>query len=281
MLSKTIGFCAGLCLCIGGVSGLPNAKAQETAAKATPPPKVLVMDVEWLKPGKGGSVHQKSESAFIQAAEKAKSPQHYVAMQALSGPPRSLFVFSYDSFAAMEKEHQEEVANTSLSADIDQAYAADGELLSSMARNIFTLRDDLMPEPGVAIGTMRYMQITRVTVRPGHQGEWEEYLKMLRSTLDKAEPGRHIALYQSAYGWENGGVWLLMTPMKSLSEVDEADANAAKFREAMGDTNMKHYRELAGAAVESSQRNLYAFDPAMSYASDQMVNADPTFWKRK
>ena len=281
MLSKTIGFCAGLCLCIGGVSGLPNAKAQEAAAKATPPPKVLVMDVEWLKPGKGGSVHQKSESAFIQAAEKAKSPQHYVAMQALSGPPRSLFVFSYDSFAAMEKEHQEEVANTSLSADIDQAYAADGELLSSMARNIFTLRDDLMPEPGVAIGTMRYMQITRVTVRPGHQGEWEEYLKMLRSTLDKAEPGRHIALYQSAYGWENGGVWLLMTPMKSLSEVDEADANAAKFREAMGDTNMKHYRELAGAAVESSQRNLYAFDPAMSYASDQMVNADPTFWKRK
>ena len=40
-------------------------------------------------------------------------------------------------------------------------------------------------------------------------------------------------------------------------------------------------RELAAAAVESSQRNLYAFDPAMSYASDEMVSADPTFWKRK
>jgi hypothetical protein len=241
----------------------------------------LVIDIEWLKPGKGGSAHQKTESAFVQAAEKAKSPQHYVALQALSGPPRSLFFFSYDSFAAMEKEHQQEVANTSLSADIDQAYATDGELLSSMARNIFTLRDDLMPETGVAIATMRYMQITRVTVRPGHQGEWEEYLKMLRSNLDKAEPGRHIALYQSAYGWENGGIWLLITPMKSLSEVDEADASAAKFREAMGDTNMKRYRELAAAAVESSQRNLYAFDPAMSYASDETVSGDPTFWKRK
>ena len=85
-----------------------------------------------------------------------------------------------------------------------------------MSRNIFTLRDDIIPEPGVAIPTMRYMQITRVTVRPGHQAEWEEYLKMLRSNLDKAEPGRHIALYQSAYGWENGGMWLLITPMKSL-----------------------------------------------------------------
>jgi hypothetical protein len=240
-----------------------------------------VIDIEWLKPGKGGSAHQKTESAFIQANEKAKSPVHYLALEALSGPPRSLFFFSYDSFAALEKEHQQEMSDATLSAEIDHAYAEDGELLSSMARNIFTLRDDLMHESGVAIPTMRYMQITRVTVRPGHQGEWEEYLKMLRSNLDKAEPGRHIALYQSAYGWENGGVWLLITPMKSLSEVDEADANAAKFREAMGDTNMKHYRELAATAVESSQRNLYAFDPAMSYASDEMVSADPTFWKRK
>ena len=281
MLSKSIGICAGLCFCIGGVIGLPAARAQQTGAKATPPPKVLAIDIEWLKPGKGGSAHQKSESAFIQAAEKAKSPQHYVALQALSGPPRSLFLFSYGSFTALEKERQEETANTSLSADIDQAYAADGELLSSMARDIFTLRDDLMPESGVAIATMRYMQITRVTVRAGHQGEWEEYLKLLRSTLDKAEPGRHIALYQSAYGWQNGGIWLLITPLKSLSEVDDADANAGKFREAMGDTDMKHYRELAAAAVESSQRNLYAFDPAMSYPSDEMVSGDPTFWKHK
>jgi hypothetical protein len=242
---------------------------------------VLVIDLEWLKPGKGGSAHQKTENAFIQANEKAKSPVHYLALQALSGPPRSLFFFSYDSFAALEKERQQEMSDTTLSADIDRAYAEDGELLTSTARNIFTLRDDIIPESGVAIATMRYMQITRVTVRPGHQGEWEEYLKMLRSNLDKAEPGRHIALYQSAYGWENGGIWLLITPMKSLSEVDEADANAAKFREAMGDTNMKHYRELAAAAVESSQRNLYAFDPAMSYVSDDWVSADPTFWKRK
>ena len=127
---------------------------------------------------------------------------------------------------------------------------------------------------------MRYMQIIRVKLRVGHQPEWEEYLKMLRSNLDKTEPGRHIALYQSAYGWENGGLWLLITPMKSLSEVDAADANNAKFRENMGEANMKHYRELAAACIESSQRNLYAFNPEMSYVSDDWVSADP-FWKHK
>jgi hypothetical protein len=279
MLSKTIGICAGLCFLIGGVSGLPAARAQETA-KATPPPKVLVIDIEWLKPGKGGSAHQKTENAFIQANEKAKVPIHYLALEALSGPPRSLFFFSYDSFAAMEKERQQEMSDTALSADIDRAYAEDGELLSSMARNIFTLRDDLMHESGVAIATMRYMQITRVTLRPGHQADWEEYLKLLRSNLDKTQPGRHIALYQSAFGWENGGIWLLITPMKSLDEVDQANANSATFIRNMGDTNMKRYRELAGLAIESSQRNLYAFNPEMSYVQDEWVTADP-FWKRK
>jgi hypothetical protein len=280
MFSKTIGFCAGLCLCIGGVSGLPAARAQESGAKATPPPKVLVIDIEWLKPGKGGSAHQKTESAFIQASEKAKSTQHYLAMEALSGPPRSVFFFSYDSFAALEKQRKEEMGNAALSADIDRAYAEDGELLSSMARNIFTLRDDLMAEPGVAIPSMRYMQITRVTVRPGHQADWEEYLKMFRSNLDKTQPGRHVALYQSAFGWENGGIWLLITPMKSLDEVDQANANSAKFIQNLGDTNTKRYRELAGLAIESSQRNLYAFDPEMSYVQDEWATADP-FWKHK
>lgn len=279
MLSKTIGMCAGLCFLIGGVSGLPAARAQETA-KVPPPPKVLVIDIEWLKPGRGGSGHQKTENAFILANQKAKVPIHYLALEALSGPPRSLFFFSYDSFAAMEKERQQEMSDTALTADIDRAYAEDGELLSSTARNIFTLRDDLMAEPGVAIATMRYMQITRVTVRPGHQADWEEYLKMLRSNLDKTQPGRHVALYQSAFGWENGGIWLLITPMKSLSEVDEANANSAKFIQNMGDTNMKRYRELAGLAIESSQRNLYAFNPEMSYVQDEWVTADP-FWKRK
>jgi hypothetical protein len=127
---------------------------------------------------------------------------------------------------------------------------------------------------------MRYMQISRITIKPGHQAEWEEYLKMFASNLEKTEPGRHVAVYQSSYGWENGGVWLVITPMKSLDEVDSADANTAKFRENMGDANMKHYRELAAATIQSGQRNLFAFDPEMSSVRDEWVTADP-FWKHK
>jgi hypothetical protein len=279
MLSKSIGICAGLCFCIGGACGLPAIQAQETGAVSTPPPKVLQIDVESLKPGKSGSAHQKSESAFVNWMESAKWPQHYFAMDALTGPPRSLFFFAYDSFADFEKERQAENSSPQF-AQLDSAFAADGELLTSLSENLYTYREDLSYNANVSIPTMRYMQISRITVKPGHQAEWEEYLKMLKDNLQKAEPDRHVAVFQSAYGWENGGVWLLITPMKSLTEVDTGDANAAKFREAMGDSNLKHYRELAGSAVQSSQRNLFAFNPGMSYVEDSWVAADP-FWKHK
>jgi hypothetical protein len=279
MLSKSMGMCAGLCLVIGGACGLPAVKAQESGPKVTPPPKVLRIDVENLKPGKSGAVHQKTESTFVKLAQGDKSAPHYLAMQSLSGPPRALFFFSYDSFADMEKERNAEMKSPT-AAQLDSAFEADGELLTSLTSNIYTLRDDLSHTPSVAIATMRYMQISLLHIRPGHQAEWEEYLKMLSSTLDKTEPGRPIAVYQSAYGWENGGVWLLITPMKSLDEVDKADADTAKFRENMGDANLKHYRELAAATIQSGQRNLFAFDPEMSYVRDEWVTADP-FWKHK
>ena len=61
--------CAALVLC----AGLGMAAAQETE-NTTPPPKVLVVDREFTKPGKGGSGHDKSESAFVQAFSRAKWP---------------------------------------------------------------------------------------------------------------------------------------------------------------------------------------------------------------
>lgn len=279
MFSKTIGFCAGLCLCIGGVAGFPAAKAQESSAKATPPPKVLRIDVENLKPGKSGAVHQKTESTFVKLAQGDKSTPHYLAMQSLSGPPRALFFFSFDSFADFEKERNAEMKSPT-AAQLDSAFEADGELLTSLSTGIYTYREDLSHNAPCSIATMRYMQISRITIKPGHQAEWEEYLKMYASNLEKTEPGRHVAVYQSSYGWENGGVWLLITPMKSLDEVDTADADTAKFRENMGDANLKHYRELAAATIQSGQRNLFAFDPEMSYVSDDWAGGDP-FWKRK
>ena len=48
------------------------------AQGATPPapPKVLVIQREYLKPGKAGAAHDKTESVFVQAMARAKWPTH-------------------------------------------------------------------------------------------------------------------------------------------------------------------------------------------------------------
>jgi hypothetical protein len=80
----------------------PALNAQN--AMADGPPKVLRIDREYLKPGKGGMLHERSESAFIHAFADAKSTAPDFALDSLSGPSRSLFLYGYDSFDDWEKQ---------------------------------------------------------------------------------------------------------------------------------------------------------------------------------
>lgn len=278
MPRKSIGICAGLCLLMGGVFALPGLRAQEAAAKVVPPPKVLVIDLEFLKPGKFGSPHQKTENAFLAAAQNAKSANHYLAAQSVSGPPRTIFTFGYDSFADFEKQAKAD-STGQVATDLDAAFQADGELLTSMSRGMFVYHEDMSQNAPCAIATMRYFQITRVKLHPGQMKNWQEFIKMWKDAVAKTEPDVHIAVYSEVYGMESGGVWLIIHPMKSLSEVDDMHATNEKFRQNVSDWG--HYQELLGTMLESSQTNLYSFDPAMSYVSDDWASGDPAYWKHK
>src|SRR5438067_8558290 len=80
--------------------------AQDSSGVVMPPPKILVVDREWVKPGRSGAIHEKSEAAFVAAAKAAKWQTHYVAASSVSGRPRVLFMFGYPTFEAWEKDNQ-------------------------------------------------------------------------------------------------------------------------------------------------------------------------------
>jgi hypothetical protein len=61
-MKKQALFSAGLCFLF--LSSM-CASAQDGMGGAMPPPKVLLIQREYLKPGRGGSVHEKTESAFV------------------------------------------------------------------------------------------------------------------------------------------------------------------------------------------------------------------------
>src|SRR5580704_5262128 len=102
-MKKLTGY--AICLIFSGLvagAGAGVAAAQDTMG----PPPVLVIQREFLKPGKAGNPHERTESAFVQAFTAAKWPTYYLGMTSLSGRSRALFIFGYGTFAAWEKDTQ-------------------------------------------------------------------------------------------------------------------------------------------------------------------------------
>ena len=277
-MKKLVGLSLGsyLLLC-----GFAAASAQQNSDQSMKPPNVLVVMREFLKPGKSGSLHAKSESAFVQAMTAAKWPTHYFAADSMSGQSRSLFFVGYDSLEAWEKDNLATQANSTLASALDSAAIADGDLLTEYDTNVAVYRDDLSFHAGVNIAQMRYFEISRFVVRPGHEKEWEDLVKEYISGYSKAVPDAHWAIFESLYGQDNGGVFLLFNPMKSLAEADRSFADSKKFAAALGESGMKKVEDMSASCIESTQTNLFIFNPKMSYPDDAWVKADPAFWAPK
>jgi len=267
-----------LLLCVVlGVVGTLVAQDQST----TPPPKVLIIIREFLKPGKAGSTHEKTEGAFVNAMAAAKWPQHYLGMDSLTGLPRSLFLEGYDSFEAWEKDNQAGQKNTAFSASMDRASAADGELLTSVEASAFTYNEEQSLHAPVDIGKMRYFEISRYRVRPGHDKDWDAIVKAYRDAYDKAVPDTHYAVYDDYYGKDSAGSHIVIFPLKSLAEVDKGFGDYKKIETAIGEDGLKKIADLEAASIAESEVNVFQINPAESYAAESWVKSDPSFWKPK
>jgi hypothetical protein len=262
---------------------LPIGMSVIAAAQDKPmshmPPKVLVVMREYTKPGKSGMQHEKTESLFVQAMMHAKWPTHYLAVESLSGKSRALFFTGYDSFAAWDKDNLAGQKNAAFTAAVDHAGAVDGELLDETDGVVLSFREEYSLRPEVDIAHMRYFEISHFQVKQGHDKDWDEIVKLVKAAYERI-PDAHWAAYQSVYGFPDTS-YVIFNPMKSLGEVDKNFASNKDFEAAMGAEGMKKLGELSAAAIESSQTNLFIFNPRMSYPADEWVKADPDFWKPK
>lgn len=264
------------------VAVIGSAAAQDQSSAMMSPPKVLTITREFVKPGKAGTMHDKTESAFVQAMARAKWPTHYLGMNSLSGKSRSLFFTGYDSFEAWEKDATATQKNAALSAALDHAYVVDGDLLDSIDAGVFVYNQEysLNQQAEHATPATRYFEISVYHVKPGHHKEWDDGVKMVLAAYQKALPEAHWACYEVAYGAPEG-TYLFIVARKSAGEIDSDFAHNKDFMAAMGEDGMKKLEELSAASIESGESNLFMLNPKMSYVPDEWMKADPDFWKPK
>jgi hypothetical protein len=129
---------------------------------------------------------------------------------------------------------------------------------------------------------MRYFSVTRVSVRPGHNAEFEENRKMVKAAHEAAKLTDKFSVWQAAAGAPTG-TFFVFVARKSLSEIDEGAAmHGAAYQTALGGPEaLKKMNANASAAVISSQTDHFAFTPQQSVVPAEWVTADPAFWKLK
>jgi hypothetical protein len=257
------------------------ATAARAQSEGTAVPKVLQITREYVKPGKAGQAHEKTEAAFVQAMAKAKWPVHYLALTSLSGKQRALFMTRYASFEAYEKDATAVEKNAALSAALERANVADGELLESEDQGVFVYEEEMSLRPRPDLSHMRFMEISVYHVRPGHDKDWEDAVKMVKAAYEKAVPDAHWGMFRQIYGGD-GGTYLVLSAHETLAQIDRGLLeDDKKFTSAMGEDGMKKLEEQIAAGVESSQHQLFAFSPSMSYIYDDWIKSDPDYWKPK
>jgi hypothetical protein len=263
-----------------GLSLVVACSSTVAAQGNAPAHNVLQITREFTKPGKNGMAHDKTESLFVQAMSKAKWPTRYLGMTSLSGKQRALFFIWYESFDAWDKDMAAQAKNAALTAGLEHANVTDGELLDSVDQGVFVSNEEMSLRPMADISHQRYLEISSYHVRPGHTKEWIELVKLVKGAYEKAVPGAHWRVVEQRYGGD-GGTYLVLTSHKTLAEIDRGFAESQQFYAALGEDGMKKFSELIEKSVESSQHQLFAFNPRMSYVADEWVKADPDYWKPK
>lgn len=261
--------------CVFAFAGAAPAQDQPLASM-----KVLQITREYVKPGKNGPAHDKTEGAFVEAMRKAKWPTYYIAVTSLSGKSRALFLTWYQSFDAWQKDSDAVEKNATLNSSLDRAITADGDLLDSVDQMVFYFREDMSLNIKKDLQDMRYMEALVFHVKPGKDKDWEQVVKMAKEGYAKAIPTSHWGMFQLTYGGDPED-YVLFIAHKSLDEVDKGFAEGKKFEEAMGEDGMKKFTELYASSVDTSEQQLFAVNPAMSYVSDEWIKASPDFWKAK
>jgi len=255
--------------------------ASQDAASASSVPSVLQITREYTKPYKGGAAHDKTESAFITAMNRAKFPAYYIGMDSMSGKSRALFLTRYNSFDEWEKDNKLTEKTPGLSAELERASVADGELLDEVDSAVYTYDEELSYHPHHDLQHSKYYELTVFHVRPGHRHEWHELVKMVKDAHEKAGTSAHWGAYEMAYGGEDG-TYLIISGDKSMADIDNGIAESKKWVEAMGgEEGLAKFEQLVGSAIESSRSELFAVNPNQSYVSPDWIKEDTAFWKPK
>lgn len=270
------------CLFVAGFVFAPvqAALAQHEAGQAIGPSKYLYLENDELKPNTSFA-YAKSQGEDVQAMRESKAPEHFIGMWGITGANHVLYLHGFDSFADLQKGHEATFAMPKMMDAMKAAEAGQAPLVANEHDSIYSYEKDLSINPNLDLSKMRFMRILLFHVRSGHDQDFRRLVKLFVKAYQSTLPDARWAMFQKMYGQGSDNTYILVTPMEALSYVDSILGSDKKFSEGVGEDQLQMLMKEADADVESSESDLFAFDPDLSYVPDSWLTSSPDFWGKK
>ena len=261
---------AGLSLALAG------AMAARAQTPAVPPPNILNIETVNIKPYEDGR-YDKVASEYPVLSRQLKDPTHVLAMEALTGVPRAVYLSGYDSYEALQKNEEWLVGDAATDAKFDALDERAAPYISEVHYAIWHYRPDLSNNvAGADLPHSHYWEVIVFHMRSGHAEQFGEVTKLYRDANVKIGQNIPWAAYEGLAGVTNA--YLVLVPMTSLKDQDTGLAREKDFGAALGDEGKVRMSKLSEESVTSVDDDIWMVNPEWSYVEKSWIEADPQYW---
>jgi hypothetical protein len=256
----------------------PVALSAQTPAPS--PNAILAVFRETVKVGKGAA-HDAHEDAWARAVGAAKADP-FIAMSSLTGPNEIWYMQAFPSWEAYQKSTDRSRDDAALAAVDRKFRPMETEYLTDSRLMTLRLRPEMSYGGAADLPNMKFVSVTRVSVRPGHSWEYEEARRLINEAHTKAGLAEKWAIYEASSGAPSGTFFIFLS-RPSLADIDQGAAlHGSAYTAALGgEEGQKKIAALMASAVISQQTDHFAFTPSQSVAPPEWIAANPGFWKPK
>ena len=245
----------------------------------TTQPKFLHIIREEVKIGRSAD-HSRWEAGWPAAFEKAKFPDTYIALEAVTGPTEVWYVSPYASQAAYGESMARQNADAALTAETERLSRGDAEFVSGLTAIEAVARPELSHGAFPDLATQRFWEIETFRVKPGHDEEFEAAVKAYGAASGRSAPSASWRTYRVVAG-APGGTYLFISSVASFGDFDKAGEEGEATWKGLTYDERSTLQKFFADGTLTSVSNRYRLDPRQSYVPAATRQKDPGFWMPK
>jgi hypothetical protein len=267
-------------LALVGVAAAQNANPPQSNPPSSHISKYVWVETSQVNNAKADAYNRVARQ-YREAAARTSPDVRWLAARSITGDSNEVTYITFaDSLAAIDRtlkafddmQRDLTVRNASFATE-----AAESERGSSA--ELAKYRDDISYNPEAIDGPqVTRWRVTTFRLKPGYASDFEELEKQVIELHRKAQDNAHWIAYQIIGGAE-GPAFVMVTPLRSLADLDQEDTPAAK--EVFSPIVKHQLSSIVKEAVRSISTKFLAADPSLSRPPETYIAANPDFWNPK